>query len=89
LVLLRSVVANIITRYALISSWLRYVSHSCCFLPESVGVGSSGALMGMLSSWVVWIIFRWYVGAGSSLCTLRASFVVVVTPVMTTVSIKP
>jgi hypothetical protein len=26
-----------------------------------VGVGSSGALMGMLSSWVVWIIFRWYV----------------------------
>ena len=32
---------------------------SCCFLPESVGVGASGALMGMLSSWVVWIIFRW------------------------------
>jgi hypothetical protein len=37
--------------------------YSCCFLPESVGVGSSGALMGMLSSWVVWIIFRWYVRA--------------------------
>lgn len=32
---------------------------SCLFLPSSVGVGSSGALMGMLSSWVVWIIFRW------------------------------
>eukprot|EP00981_Chlorochromonas_danica_P002661 scaffold521_cov177-Ochromonas_danica.AAC.15 len=32
---------------------------SCIFLPSSVGVGSSGALMGMLSSWVVWIIFRW------------------------------
>mmetsp|Transcript_5243 Transcript_5243/g.8493 ORF Transcript_5243/g.8493 Transcript_5243/m.8493 type:complete len:441 (+) Transcript_5243:39-1361(+) len=32
---------------------------SCCFLPNSVGVGSSGAVMGMLSSWVVWIIFRW------------------------------
>ena len=24
-----------------------------------MGVGSSGALMGMLSSWVVWIVFRW------------------------------
>lgn len=32
---------------------------SCVFIPGSVGVGSSGALMGMLSSWVVWIIFRW------------------------------
>jgi len=32
---------------------------SCCFLPDSVGVGSSGALMGMLASWVVWILFRW------------------------------
>jgi len=32
---------------------------SCIFLPGTVGVGSSGAVMGMLSSWVVWIIFRW------------------------------
>lgn len=32
---------------------------SCLFLPDAVGVGSSGALMGMLASWVVWIIFRW------------------------------
>lgn len=32
---------------------------SCVFLPSAVGVGSSGALMGMLASWVVWIIFRW------------------------------
>ena len=32
---------------------------SCLFIPDSVGVGSSGALMGMLASWVVWIIFRW------------------------------
>lgn len=32
---------------------------SCCFLPDSVGVGSSGALLGMLSAWIVWIVFRW------------------------------
>lgn len=32
---------------------------SCIFLPGTVGVGASGAIMGMLSSWVVWIIFRW------------------------------
>ena len=32
---------------------------SCIFIPDSVGVGSSGALMGMLSSWIVWIVFRW------------------------------
>lgn len=32
---------------------------SCCFLPDSVGVGSSGALLGMLTSWIVWIIYRW------------------------------
>lgn len=33
---------------------------SCIFLPGTVGVGSSGAVLGMLASWVVWIIFRWY-----------------------------
>jgi len=32
---------------------------SCIFLPDSVGVGSSGALLGMLAAWIVWIIFRW------------------------------
>jgi membrane associated rhomboid family serine protease len=32
---------------------------SCIFLPDSVGVGSSGAVLGMLSAWIVWIIFRW------------------------------
>eukprot|EP01032_Pedospumella_encystans_P021264 gene21264-24131_t len=32
---------------------------SCIFLPGTVGVGSSGAVLGMLASWVVWIIFRW------------------------------
>lgn len=32
---------------------------SCIFLPDSVGVGSSGALLGMLTAWIVWIIFRW------------------------------
>jgi hypothetical protein len=48
---------------------------SCCFLPESVGVGSSGALMGMLSSWVVWIIFRWYVSRVTILAHhVRAKF---------------
>jgi membrane associated rhomboid family serine protease len=60
------------------------VLRSCCFLPESVGVGSSGALMGMLSSWVVWIIFRWYVGVFSSVCDLRAAFHCRFMPVMTT-----
>jgi hypothetical protein len=60
------------------------VLRSCCFLPESVGVGSSGALMGMLSSWVVWIIFRWYVGVFFSVCDLRAAFHCRFMPVMTT-----
>jgi membrane associated rhomboid family serine protease len=32
---------------------------SCLIIPDAVGVGSSGALMGMLASWVVWIVFRW------------------------------
>ena len=32
---------------------------SCIFLPDSIGVGSSGAVLGMLSSWIAWIIFRW------------------------------
>lgn len=32
---------------------------SCIFLPDAVGVGSSGALLGILSAWLVWIIFRW------------------------------
>lgn len=32
---------------------------SCIFLPNTVGVGSSGAVLGMLSSWIVWIVFRW------------------------------
>jgi membrane associated rhomboid family serine protease len=32
---------------------------SCCVMPESVGVGSSGAIMGILASWIVWIVFRW------------------------------
>lgn len=33
---------------------------SCIFLTDSVGVGSSGALLGILSSWMVWIVFRWW-----------------------------
>ena len=32
---------------------------SCCVMVNSVGVGSSGAIMGILASWVVWIVFRW------------------------------
>lgn len=32
---------------------------SCIFLPNAVGVGSSGAIMGMLSAWVVWLVLRW------------------------------
>lgn len=32
---------------------------SCIFLSDSVGVGSSGAVLGMLCAWLVWIIFRW------------------------------
>lgn len=38
---------------------LRVSLPSCLIIPDSVGVGSSGALMGLLGSWVVWIIFRW------------------------------
>jgi rhomboid protease GluP len=30
---------------------------SCCFLPSHVGAGSSGAIMGLLTSWLVWIFF--------------------------------
>jgi membrane associated rhomboid family serine protease len=32
---------------------------SCIFLPDSVGIGSSGAVLGMLTAWIVWILFRW------------------------------
>ncbi len=32
---------------------------SCMFLPDGVSVGASGAILGMLSSWCVWIGFRW------------------------------
>ena len=32
---------------------------SCCFLTDSIGVGSSGALLGILTAWIVYIIFRW------------------------------
>lgn len=32
---------------------------SVVFLPETVGVGASGALLGNLSAWLVWIFFRW------------------------------
>lgn len=32
---------------------------SCIALPDSVSVGSSGALLGILTSWLVWIVFRW------------------------------
>lgn len=35
-------------------------SFSCIFLPDAIGVGSSGALMGILSAWLIWIIFRWF-----------------------------
>ncbi|RYH32443.1 rhomboid family intramembrane serine protease [archaeon] len=31
---------------------------SCLFLPSTVGVGSSGAIMGMLGAWAVWIVYR-------------------------------
>ena len=33
---------------------------SCIFLPDAVGIGSSGAVLGMLTAWIVWIIFRWW-----------------------------
>jgi membrane associated rhomboid family serine protease len=32
---------------------------SCLFIPDAVGVGSSGALMGLLGAWCVWICIRW------------------------------
>lgn len=42
--------------YFYISSFIFF---SCLFIPDAVGVGSSGALMGLLGSWVVFIIIRW------------------------------
>lgn len=32
---------------------------SCVILTDSIGVGSSGALLGILTAWIVWIVFRW------------------------------
>ena len=29
------------------------------FSVDTVGVGSSGAILGMLTAWIVWILFRW------------------------------
>ena len=28
-------------------------------MPNAVGVGSSGALLGILTAWLVWLLFRW------------------------------
>ena len=42
-------------------SFFLLLSNSCIVLPDPVGVGSSGAVLGMLASWIVWILFRWYV----------------------------
>lgn len=45
--------------------WIYFISGifgeilSCLFIPDAVGVGSSGALMGLLGSWVTWILMRW------------------------------
>jgi membrane associated rhomboid family serine protease len=45
--------------------WIYFISGvfgnmcSCLFLPNTVGVGSSGALLGILAAWIVWIVFRW------------------------------
>jgi hypothetical protein len=41
---------------------------SCIVLPNSVGVGSSGSVLGMLASWSIWILLRWYV-VMSHICT--------------------
>lgn len=32
---------------------------SCIVRPDTISVGSSGAVLGILTSWLVWIIFRW------------------------------
>lgn len=32
---------------------------SCVYSPDSISLGSSGAVLGILSAWIVWIIFRW------------------------------
>jgi rhomboid protease GluP len=32
---------------------------SCIFRPEVVVCGSSGSILGCLSAWAVWILFRW------------------------------
>ena len=32
---------------------------SCLLLPDSVSVGSSGAVLGILTAWLVWIVYRW------------------------------
>ena len=44
----------------LMSGWFGNMM-SCIFLPNDVSVGSSGAVLGILTSWIVWIIYRWLV----------------------------
>lgn len=34
---------------------------SCIFFKDSISVGSSGSILGMLTAWLVWIIYRWLV----------------------------
>ena len=33
---------------------------SCIALPDTISVGSSGAVLGLLTAWTVWIVFRYY-----------------------------
>ena len=32
---------------------------SCIYSPNSIGMGSSGSILGLLSAWILWIVFRW------------------------------
>lgn len=47
-----------------------YIYNSCIVLPDPVGVGSSGAVLGMLASWIVWILFRWSAFSCVVLCSM-------------------
>ena len=61
---------------------------SCIFLPNSVGVGSSGAVLGMISSWIVWIVFRWRKIPSENKSRRNCQLLVVTASVVTTLALS-
>ena len=59
---------------------------SCMALPDTLGVGSSGALMGLLGAWLVEIVLKWGAMAPEEVPTKAAHLVLVFLNIVITLS---